>query len=63
MLSVLPESDLIRAITTTLQQLTEKPPYFYEGFSSLVAVWWVMGESNGLNTYVWMERDQRKSIW
>jgi hypothetical protein len=25
-------SELIRAVTTKLQQLTEKPPYFCEGF-------------------------------
>ena len=26
--------------------IPEKPPYFCEDFSSLVAVWWAMGDSN-----------------
>ena len=31
-----------------LQQLTEKPPHFYEGFSSLLPVWWSLRDSNPL---------------
>ena len=54
--SVPPEVDLIhvvstylnRAVTTKLQQLTEKPPHFCEGFSSLFSVWWSLRDSNPL---------------
>jgi hypothetical protein len=31
-------SELIRAVTTKLQQITEKPPCFYEGFSSSIII-------------------------
>ena len=38
-LSVLPEADLIRAITTKLQQIREKSLHFCKDFFSLVSVW------------------------
>ena len=38
-LSVLPEADLIRAVTTKLQQLTEKPLHFCKDSFSLISVW------------------------
>ena len=46
--SCIPEDDLIRAITTKLQQIREKPPYFYEDFFSLIYVWWSLRGSNPL---------------
>ena len=41
-------SELNRAIGTVLEQLTEKPPHFCEGFSSLSPVWWSLRDSNPL---------------
>jgi len=42
-LSALPEADLIRAVTTKFQQLTEKLLHFCKDFSSLIYVWSVGG--------------------